>query len=97
MDQTAIDAVGLADATAGHSLWTLIMQADIVVKTVMFLLLLGGLLIPALFGLVDREISKRRDVFRGRGWAVAALVGVAALYTLRSTEHARAVHLHGAL
>ena len=62
-------------------------------EPVMFLLLLGGLLIPALLGLVDREISKRRDVFRGRGWAVAALVGVAALYTLRSTEHARAVHL----
>jgi inner membrane protein len=62
-------------------------------EPVMFLLLLGALLIPALFGLVDREISKRRDIFRGRGWALAALVGVAALYTLRSTEHARAVHL----
>jgi inner membrane protein len=62
-------------------------------EPVMFLLLLGGLVIPALLGLVDREISKRRPVFRGRGWAVAALVGVAALYTLRSTEHSRAVHL----
>jgi inner membrane protein len=59
----------------------------------MFMLLLGGLVIPALFGLVDREISSRKTVFRGRGWAIAALVGVAALYTLRSTEHARAVHL----
>jgi inner membrane protein len=57
------------------------------------MLLLGGLLVPALLGLVDREISKLRGVFRGRGWAIAALVGVAALYTLRSTEHARAVHL----
>jgi inner membrane protein len=62
-------------------------------EPVMFLLLPGGLVIPALFGLVDREISKRKTVFRGRGWAIAALVGVAALYTLRSTEHARAIHL----
>lgn len=62
-------------------------------EPVLFLLLLGGLVFPALLGLVDREISKRRNVFRGRGWALAALAGVAALYTLRSTEHMRAVHL----
>jgi len=62
-------------------------------EPVMFVLLLGGLVIPALLGLVDREISKRRGVFRGRGWAIAALMGIAALYILRSTEHARAVHL----
>jgi inner membrane protein len=62
-------------------------------EPVMFVMLLSGLLIPALLGLVDREISKRRPLFRGRGWAVAALIGVAALYTLRSTEHTLAVHL----
>jgi inner membrane protein len=62
-------------------------------EPVMFVMLLSGLLVPALLGLVDREISKRRPLFRGRGWAIAALVGVAALYTLRSTEHSLAVHL----
>jgi inner membrane protein len=62
-------------------------------EPVMFVLLLGGLVIPTLFGLVDREISKRKTIFRGRGWAIAALLGVAALYTLRSTEHARAIDL----
>jgi inner membrane protein len=62
-------------------------------EPVLFVMLLGALVIPALLGLVDREISSRKTVFRGRGWAIAALVGVAALYTLRSTEHARAVHL----
>ncbi|HZD77176.1 MAG TPA: metal-dependent hydrolase [Acidobacteriaceae bacterium] len=62
-------------------------------EPVMFVMLLGGLVIPALLGLVDREISSRKTVFRGRGWAIAALVGVAALYTLRGTEHARAIHL----
>ena len=62
-------------------------------EPVLFLMLLGGLVVPALLGLVDREISRRRTVFRGRGWAVAALLGVAALYTLRGAEHARAVQL----
>jgi inner membrane protein len=62
-------------------------------EPVMFVMLLTGLIAPAVLGLVDREISKRRPLFRGRGWAIAALIGVALLYTFRSTEHARAVHL----
>jgi inner membrane protein len=62
-------------------------------EPVMFLLLVGGLLLPAVLGLVEREMSRRRPLFRGRGWAIAALLGVAALYTVRGTEHARAIHL----
>lgn len=63
-------------------------------EPVIFALLAGGLLVPALLGLVDREIaSKRRGVFRGRGWAIAALAGVALLYAGRSGEHARALQL----
>lgn len=62
-------------------------------EPVMFIFLLTGLIAPAVLGLVDREISKRRPLFRGRGWGIAALVGVALLYTFRSTEHTRAVHL----
>jgi inner membrane protein len=63
-------------------------------EPVMFAFLIGGLVVPALLGLVDREISARgKRVFRGRGWAIAALVGVAALCTFRATEHARAVRL----
>jgi inner membrane protein len=63
-------------------------------EPVMFILLLTGLVAPAMLGLVDREIaSRRRNVFRGRGWAIFALAGVAVLYTFRSTEHARAIHL----
>ena len=62
-------------------------------EPVMFILLLTGLLAPAMLGLVDREISKRRTPFRGRGWAIFALVGIALLYTFRSTEHTRAIHL----
>lgn len=62
-------------------------------EPVMFVLLLTGLIAPAMLGLVDREISSRRIVFRGRGWAIFALVGVALLYTVRSTEHHRAILL----
>jgi biopolymer transport protein TolQ len=39
----AIAAAGVADATAGHSLWALILQADAIVKTVMALLFLASL------------------------------------------------------
>jgi inner membrane protein len=63
-------------------------------EPVMFAFLIGGLVVPALLGLVDREIASRgKRVFRGRGWAIAALVGVVALCMLRATEHARAMRL----
>jgi hypothetical protein len=42
MDPNAISAVGLGDAAGGVSLWGLILQADIVVKTVMGLLLVAS-------------------------------------------------------
>jgi len=58
-----------------------------------FVLLAGGLVAPALFGLVGAEVGARRQRFRGRGWAVAALVGVVAWWGLRFVEHARAVQL----
>jgi biopolymer transport protein TolQ len=43
MEDAAIGAMGLADATAGPSIWHLIVQADLVVKSVMLLLLLASL------------------------------------------------------
>jgi biopolymer transport protein TolQ len=39
----AITAAGVADATAGHSLWALFLQADAVVKTVIGILFLASL------------------------------------------------------
>jgi inner membrane protein len=61
---------------------------------VMFAFLLLGLLVPALLGLVEGEM-RRRDprVLRGRGWAMAALVGVGLLYALRNAEHLHAQEL----
>jgi inner membrane protein len=60
-------------------------------EPVLFLLLAGALIAPALFGLINAEVGARKEKFRGRGWAIAALIGVAALYVLRYTEHAKAI------
>jgi inner membrane protein len=59
----------------------------------MFASLLVGLLAPALFGLVGSEIGVRRSRFRGRGWAVFALLAVAALWGWRWFEHDEAIQL----
>jgi len=45
---------------------------------------------PWLLGLTDREIGARRKPFRGRGWAIFALLGMLALDCLRWGEHAQA-------
>jgi len=55
-------------------------------EPVMFLLLLAGLVAPALFGLVGGEVGARRERFRGRGWAVFALVSIALLWGWRGWE-----------
>jgi len=62
-------------------------------EPVMFAMLLVALIMPALFGLINSEVGARKQRFRGRGWAIAALVGVAALYVLRYTEHGKAVEI----
>ena len=45
-----------------------------IIEPVIFAALLLGLVIPAIFGLADREIGAGKPLFRGRGWAIAALV-----------------------
>jgi inner membrane protein len=64
-----------------------------IVEPLMLLALGGALIMPAIFGLADREIGARRQRFRGRGWAIAALVFIAILYTVRNAEHQRALNL----
>jgi inner membrane protein len=46
--------------------------------------------LPWLLGLTDREIGARRTRFRGRGWAIFALTGMAALWAWRWTEQSQA-------
>ncbi len=62
-------------------------------EPVMFFLLLIGLLAPPLFGLVAGEVGAQRPTFRGRGWAIFALVSIAALWGLRIMERSSAIQL----
>lgn len=62
----------------------------------MFALLLGAAVLPALFRLVGSEVGARRQKFAGRGWAIAALLGVVTLWTFREVQHNRAIALANA-
>jgi inner membrane protein len=64
-----------------------------IAEPILWLLLLGALVLPALLGLADREIGARKVRFRGRGWAIAALFGMAILWCWRWAEHAAARNL----
>jgi inner membrane protein len=64
-----------------------------IVDPFLLIVLSAGLILPALFGLADREIGTRREVFRGRGWAIASLVLVVHYYGWRNAEHEHAIHL----
>jgi inner membrane protein len=62
-------------------------------EPLMFVVLLIGLVAPALFGLVGSEIGGRKTRFGGRGWAVFALVCVTGLWGWRWVQHDNAVQL----
>ena len=62
-------------------------------EPVLFAFLLIGLVAPALFGLVSSEVGARREPFRGRGWAVFALIGASLLWALRGAERLKAEDL----
>ena len=64
-----------------------------IVEPVMLVLLAAGLIAPALFGLINSEIGARREPFRGRGWATAALIGILGLWSLRGFERVHAEDL----
>ena len=62
-------------------------------EPVIFILLLTALIAPSLFGLINSEIGARKPAFRGRGWAIFALLAIVALWALRFIEHAKALEL----
>jgi inner membrane protein len=64
-----------------------------ILEPVVFAALLTGLALPALFGLADREIGASKPLFRGRGWAIAAMVLVGIDLGVRAVEHHRALHI----
>jgi inner membrane protein len=61
-----------------------------IVEPALWLMLGLALLIPAILGLADREIGAKRQRFRGRGMAIAALCGVVLLGCWRWAEQADA-------
>ncbi len=63
-----------------------------IVEPVLWVILLGGLLLPSLFGMIGDEVrSSRVKTPRGRVGAIIALVLVVAFWGLRDFEHRRAV------
>lgn len=62
-----------------------------IVEPVMLAFLILGLVVPALFGLIDKEIGARPRGPGGRVAATLALVGIVLLWGLRDYEHRRAV------
>lgn len=61
-------------------------------EPVIFAFLVLGLIVPAIFALIDREIGARQHRPRGRLAASLALIGVVLLWGVRDYEHRRAVN-----
>jgi inner membrane protein len=64
-----------------------------ILEPVIFAALLFGLIIPGILGLADREMGERNLVFRGRGWAIAALVLTGIDLGVRAVEHHRGLQM----
>ncbi len=63
-----------------------------IVEPVLLILLISGLVVPALFSLINDEIGVRRNGPPGRLAAVVALLGVVLVWAVRDYEHRRAVN-----
>jgi inner membrane protein len=63
-----------------------------IVEPVMLAFLILGLVVPSIFGLIDKEIGARPRGPRGRVAATLALAGVVLIWGLRDYEHRRAVN-----
>jgi inner membrane protein len=64
-----------------------------IAEPILWALLMAAMVIPGLLGLIGGEIGARRNQFRGRGWAIFALVGIVLLWGWRWSEHAHALAL----
>jgi inner membrane protein len=62
-----------------------------IIEPVLYVILLGGLLAPALFSLVNEEIGVRSRKPRGRTGVILALSAVVAFWGFRDYQHRRAV------
>jgi inner membrane protein len=66
-----------------------------ILEPIIFAALLTALVVPAIFGLADRAIGAGKSLFRGRSWAIAAMVLVGIDLGVRAVEHHRALRLVG--
>ena len=75
-------------------LWEKWYSWDIVfiIEPLLLILLVGGLVVPGLFSLINDEIGVRRQGPPGRIAATVALLGVLLVWGVRDYEHRRAVH-----
>ena len=62
-----------------------------IIEPVLLVLLIAGLILPALFSLINEEVGARRKGPAGRVAASLALIGMFAVWGLRDYEHRRAV------
>ena len=62
-----------------------------IVEPIMLIFLIGGLVLPMIFNLVNQEIGPRNRAPYGRVGATLALIGVVALWGLRDFEHRHAL------
>lgn len=60
-------------------------------EPLIWLFLLAGLVLPALFGLITQEVGYKKPKYRGRTGAIVALALVVALWGVRDYEHRKAV------
>lgn len=62
-----------------------------IVEPVLLLFLIGGLVLPSLFALINEEVGARSRGPKGRMAAIIALIGVALTWGVRDFEHRRAL------
>ena len=66
-----------------------------ILEPVIFAALLTALVVPSIFGMADREIGAGKPLFRGRGWAIGAMVLIGIDLGVRAVEHHRALRIIG--
>lgn len=62
-----------------------------IVEPLILVALIAGLALPALFALIQEEVTSHRTPHRGRGGAIFALVCLSLIWLVRDFQHRRAV------
>lgn len=60
-------------------------------EPLLYVALIGGLVLPSLFALINEEVGSKSRAPRGRVGAILGLVGVLAVWSVRGFEHNKAV------